>query len=267
MSKRTIALIAAAVVVVVLVVIFALPSTPLGWSIGPWVIGSGAVIADEHLLEGFDQVEVSNAIEVEITQSEDYSITITGYQNLLERVEVELSEHELTIRLKPGTYFRNNVKAVITMPDLNGLVASGATTVTATGFASASDFDLKVSGASRVDIDIEAGNTTADISGASRVMGELKAEDIILIVSGASRCELTGSAADMDLDVSGASRVTLQELQVQNADVTISGASRGTINVMGILNVEISGASSLQYTGDADLGRVDISGASTISRL
>ncbi len=268
MSGKGIALIVIAVVLVVaLLLILVLPHTPLGWSIGPIVVGSGEVIADEHDVEGFTQVAVSNAIQVEITRSDEYGVHITGYENLVQRMDVGLSGQELTIRLQPGMYFRNNVKVIVTMPDLSGLTASGASRAIAEGFASTGDFHLDVSGASRVEIDIQAGNATAAISGASKLAGTLQAQELMLDVSGASQCELTGSAGDTELDISGASRVDLLELYVQNVDADISGASRVTINMNGTLNVDLSGASQLQYTGDVDLGTVNISGASTMSEL
>lgn len=267
MSKRAIAIIGAVVLVVVLVLVFALPFTQLRWGIGPWVIGAGPIITDEHPLAGFNRVEVSSAIELEITRSQNYSITVTGYENLVQRLDVELSGQRVIIGLERGRYLRNNVRAVITMPDLEGLVVSGASDATAAGFTSAGEFDLEVSGASRVDIEMESGRTAADVSGASRLTGEIQAQDIRLTVSGASRCELAGSAVDMDLNVSGASRVNLLQFEVEGADVGLSGASWGTVNVTGTLDVELSGASSLQYTGDPDLASVEISGASRMSEL
>jgi len=267
MSKIKIAVIAAAVVVVVLLLVFIPPTTllHLGCDLGPLITGSGPVVTKEYLIEGFNWVVVSSAVEVEITRSIDHSITITGYENLIERLEVDLSGQKLIIRLKPGRYFNNNVKAVITMPDLSKFVVSGASSGTAKGFTSADDFDLEVSGASRVDFSIETGNTNLNISGASKVAGELKAQDIRLTVSGVSHCELTGSGGNTNLNVSGASQVNLLQFQIQNADVNISGASRATINMTGTLNVDLSAASSLEYTGDVDLGKVTITGASRMS--
>jgi len=268
MSGKGIALIVIAVVLVVaLLLILVLPNALLEFSIGRLVIGSGEVVADQHDVEGFTRVAVSNAIQVEITRSDEYSVTITGYENLVERMDVGLAGQELTIRLQPGMYFRNNVRAIVTTPDLSGLTVSGASGATVDGFASTGDFHLDVSGASRVEIDIEAGKTTAEISGASRLAGTLQAQELILDVSGASQCELTGSAGDTKLDISGASRIDLLQLGVQNVDADISGASRVTINMNGTLNVDLSGASQLQYTGDVDLGTVIISSASTMNRV
>ena len=268
MSGKGIALIALAVVLVVaLLLILVLPNALREFSIGRLVIGSGEVVADEHDVEGFTRVAVSNAIQLEITRSDEYSVTITGYENLVERMDVGLAGQQLTIHLQPGMYYRNNIKAVVTMPDLSGLTVSGASRAVAEGFASTGDFHLDVSGASRVSIDIEAGKTIADISGASRLTGMLQAQALILAASGASQCELTGNAGDTALHISGASRLNLLELPVQNVDADISGASRVTVNMNGTLNVDLSGASQLHYTGDVDLGTVNISGASTMNRL
>ncbi|MBE0430581.1 MAG: DUF2807 domain-containing protein [Dehalococcoidia bacterium] len=255
-------------VVLPIVAVIAVIAVLIGvFGIAPWIVrGSGPVIEREYPFEDFDRLEVSSAIEFEVTQGA-YSISATGYENLIERLEVDLAGRTLRIGLKPGSYFRNNVKAVIALPELSRLVVSGACRGTAEGITAADDLDLEVSGASRLEIDIEAGRVRMDVSGASRITGELTSPNARLTISGASRCELTGSAYDMDLDVSGASRVDLSQFQIQHADVDVSGASQATIHVAGTLNVDVSGASSLRYAGDPVLGRVNVSGASRLDRI
>ena len=260
--KRTVLLIVLPIVAViaVLAILFGL------FGIAPRIVrGSGPIVERAYPLEGFDRVEVSSAIEFEITHGA-YSINVTGYENLIERLEIDRSGQTLKIGLRPGSYFRNNVRAIIAMPALNKLLVSGACRGSAKGVSSVDDFDLEVSGASRVEVDIEATSTAVEVSGASRLTGELLvAQNSSLVVSGASRCELTGLTYDMNLDLSGASRATLSEFQAANADVNISGASQAIINVIDTLDVDLSGASSLEYAGDPTLGRVSITGASRMS--
>lgn len=254
-------------IVLPIVAIIAVLAVLIGvFGIAPWIVrGSGPIVEREYSFQGFDRVEVYSAIEFEVAPNAEYSISASGYENLIDRLEVNLSGQTLRIGLKPGSYFRNNVKAIIALPALSRLVVSGACQGTAQGFSSNNDLDLDVSGASRVEVDIEAGRTVMDISGASRVTGELRAQTTRFIISGASRCELTGVVHDMDLDLSGASRVSFSQLQTTSADVDISGASQAAINVIGRLDVELSGASSLEYTGDPVLGRVNVSGASKMT--
>lgn len=232
----------------------------------------GPATNKEYSVQGFSEVEISSAVRFEITQSPDYSVKASGDEKLVERLKVEVSGETLRIGLKSGLHlfslghFDGNVKAIITMPKLRKLTASGACSGTARGFKSGDDFDLELSGASRAEINIEAGKTTASISGAARVSGELRAENIGLKLSGASRCELAGTGGDTRLDLSGASQADLAGFQVKNADVDLSGASRAKINMSGTLNADLSGASSLEYTGNVVLGRTSQTGASKINR-
>jgi hypothetical protein len=56
-----------------------------------------------------------------------------------------------------------------------------------------------------------------------------------------------------------------QDFQIQNANVNVSGASQVTIYTRGSLNVEVSGASSLVYSGSPTMGKVNVTGASKIN--
>lgn len=231
----------------------------------------GPATGKEYPVQGFSEVEVSSAVGFEITQSPDYSVRATGDKKLIERLQVEVSGQTLRIRLASGLSFHfghwsgGEIKVVITMPGLKKLAASGASTGTAKGFRSSDDLDLRLSGASQAEIGVEAGKTTVALSGAGRVSGELKAKSTELKLSGASRCELTGAGGDMRLDSSGASQANLSEFQIQNADVDLSGASRARINMNGTLNADLSGASSLEYTGNVVLGVTSKTGASKMN--
>jgi len=90
-------------------------------------------------------------------------------------------------------------------------------------------------------------------------------EDVRFEVSGASRLTLEGDGGDLRLDASGASQVDLSDFRVDNADLEVSGASQVTVYVTGRLDAEASGASHVGYLGNPRMGRVDSSGASSVS--
>jgi hypothetical protein len=68
----------------------------------------------------------------------------------------------------------------------------------------------------------------------------------------------------MDVGASGASRVDLAEFEVVSANVQVSGASTAVVNVTGTLDVEGSGASRVEYLGSPRMGRMSISGSSSV---
>ena len=214
------------------------------------ITGSGNVVTQEENITGFDKVDVSNAFKVDIRQGDTFDVVIRVDDNLLEYLDVAKRGKTLQIGLKPSRIYnirKVTMEADVTMPELTGLELSGASHGTITGFESARDLDVDVSGASMLRGDIEAGDARFDVSGASQV-------------------NLSGSAGDVTIGASGASQVDLSAFSVDDADVEASGASKVTVNAGGTLDADASGASHVYYLGSPTLGRVETSGASSVNR-
>jgi hypothetical protein len=224
-------------------------------------------------ISGFKRIHIKFAMEAEIVRGDDYSVSVSGSDTLIDNIDVYLEGDKLVlgynlnlISLFAAPFTR--ARARIVLPELRELKIVGAARCSLHGFNSADDFNLQVAGASRLEIDeMSVGNTKWELAGASHLNGRLKVQGNMGIkVSGASRVRLAGSAADLDLDASGASHFELEELALKNARVRLVGASRGLVKVEGKLEVELEGASNLEYLGQATLGDVKVSGASTIRR-
>ncbi|MFN8469139.1 MAG: hypothetical protein U0X20_26515 [Caldilineaceae bacterium] len=65
---------------------------------------------------------------------------------------------------------------------------------------------------------------------------------------------------------SGASTIDLQDFTGGDADVEPPAPVTVELNTSGTLNAKASGASTVHYLGDATLGQVDESGASTVKQ-
>ena len=211
--------------------------------------GSGNVVTQEMNINGFDKVDINHAFDVEITQGDSFRVVVRVDDNLLEHLQVVKKGKTLNIGMKPGPFYNfsnTTQEAEVTMPELTGLEGSEASEVTITGFKSTKDLSVELNAASSLQGDIEAGDAQFDVSSASNVT-------------------LRGSAGNLVIDASGSSDVDLSAFRVANADVEASGASDVTVYVTGRLDVEASGASSVRYLGNPRMGRVDSSGASSVS--
>ena len=190
------------------------------------ITGSGRLITEELDYQGFTKLEISSAFEVELTQSSEYRVVVTTDDNVVDDLRVDVVGDTLRIGLRPTIGLSNvTLRAEVSMPILEGL----------------------------------------ELSGASRLDGEMETGDVRFELSGASRLILDGAGGDLRLNASGASQVDLSGFQVGDADVEVSGASQATVYVTGRLDAEASGASQVRYLGDPTLGRIDTSGASTVS--
>ncbi len=209
------------------------------------VRGSGKTTTKSYDFADFKRLEVGNAFVVDVTQGDGYSVEVTVDDNLVQYLDVVQRGDTVRITLQPGSYTNTRLHAQVTMPLLVSADFSGASQLSVSGLQSEDDLKLVV-------------------SGASQVRGDATAANLDLVLSGASQANLTGQAASLRVRASGASKTELADYAVETADVDLSGASSGTVNASGSLDVTLSGASTLTYLGNPELGRQSITGASSL---
>jgi hypothetical protein len=212
------------------------------------VTGSGHPATQTFAFSGFDSLVISSAFQAEIIAADTYQVEVTVDDNLVEQLQVEQRGKTVQIGLAPHLSVGNaTLHARITLPALAGLDANGAAHAQLTGFTSGL-------------------NTHINLSGASIVRGDLQTGDLTVDVSAGSNLTLSGSGNTLYATASGASITDLHDFIVNDADVNADGASRIEVNVSGKLNANASGAAVVQYSGDPTLGRIDRSGAGSVSR-
>ena len=209
----------------------------------------GNLKTEEFAFTDFTAAEGSWGFEINIKQSNSFSVVISADEKIFDNIKVIQTENTLMIGFEQG--FNPGLlakKAEITMPDLNKLILSGASKGTAEGFSNSDQFVLGISGASYLE------------------MTNINVGDLDINVSGASRLDARGTGNNLVSLVSGASNIDLSNFVVNNVDIDISGASKATINTAGILDANISGASTLEYLGEPTLGTINTSDSSTIRK-
>jgi len=201
--------------------------------------------------KNFQAIELSNAFDVYLTQSNEESVAVSASEpKYRENIKVEVKGGVLIIRYdNKGKWNTGNkkLKAYISFKQLNKLNISGAC-------------DVYI-----VD-DWKADNLKLDLSGASNLKGKLTAQKWMIDLSGASDLTLTGAVGQLNIEASGASNFKGYDLAVEYCDAKASGASDIKITVNKELSAEASGASDVKYKGSGLIRDIKTSGASSISR-
>jgi len=190
--------------------------------------GSGTPVTETVSITGFTSVSAAMGFRVEITESSTFSVRVTVDDNVVDKLRVTKTGDTLSLALDPGIYTFMSLRAVVTMPNIEGLELSGGSRGTISGFVGLASLDLELSGGSHVDAD--------------------------------------GSAGDLTVDASGGSTLDLEAFPVHDASITFSGGSSGTINLDGSLDADVSGGSRLWYVGNPTLGDIDTSGGATVQK-
>lgn len=249
-------------------------------------------ITKDIKVANFNSIEISTNFDVVIEKSIAHSLSVSLpeelEQYLIARVNRDgtlilgLDTRNMPVKTRME---KRNIVAMITLPKLKELEVSGVSKVTINDEFSCDEFDLELSGTSKVSgLKISAREIKVECSGTSKVVGDLDGKEIELSVSGgsaaectvdaeklevevsgASRAILEGKAGDVDAEVSGASSLKAWNLAVKYCEAEVSGASSAEINVSDRLEVEARGASSVSYPSTIkNLIEKEISGASTL---
>jgi hypothetical protein len=213
---------------------------------GPMISGSGVVISENKDVRDFNEVRISGPFVAEIVYGDTYRTTITADDNIMQNVKVEKNGSELRIGLNGVSVIGNStLKARIEMPDLKGVALSGATKAEVGGFESIRDFEAQISGASRLD-------------------GNLNSNVMNLNLSGASTVGIKGTTNILETRLSGASRMDMESFTAKDASIKASGASNGSVTVNEHLDAEVSGGSFITYVGNPTLGSTKVSGGARL---
>ncbi len=220
----------------------------------------------KYNLDGFTGIHGTAAYDIEIKKADEFSVLIIADQSIEDKLVVEIRGDSLFLGVKTSFFDFNtkSPKAIITMPDLNEVVLSGASDLLFSGFDTKEDFHCKLSGSSSVNMDIKTNDIFFKLSGSSDIYGVLEADSVSIELSGSSDIELYGKAGNLDVSAQGSSSGKLNGFTIKDADIKLSGSSDLHLNMNGVLNINASGSSDLYYTGNVTLGDIDLSGSSTI---
>ncbi len=238
-------------------------------------------------VSGFSTIDASSAFVITVNKAADESLVIEADEDILPYVRSEVKNGVLKLYLDNQKKFSNikTLKATIGIKDLKKVKLSGAckllssdlfTTpsfdVDMSGACSiklnvkTDDLDVSVNGASNVDMEADTREAEFEASGASRLIVQLKAVEASFDMNGACKAELKGVVDKAEFEVSGATAVKALELLCKAVEAECSGVSKLELNASDRLMVECSGSSVVYYKGRPSLS-VNTSGSSKVKSI
>jgi hypothetical protein len=201
--------------------------SPVSFLFGSKIKGSGNLTTSSRNVSNFKGVEVGGIINVEIKRSEKLSVVIEADDNILPLIKTEVSNGVLEISTRKRFKTPNNITVKISAPDINSVDTSGVANVVYEG---------------------------------------VETDSLSLESSGASKISVSGNVGSLTVDMSGASRVKAVALKANKANIDGSGASSARVDVTSSLVSDLSGASSLTYSGSPAELKKSISGGASIRK-
>jgi hypothetical protein len=212
------------------------------------ISGSGNQVSQTRDVGSFTKVETSGSIKVVLKQGAANSVRIIADDNIIKEIDTDVRGNRLVIDLEGSFCDVNPITVYVTSQEFDGVSASGAVEIVGEGKLNVKDFELDLSGSSKVMLDINAANVKTSSSGASEIF-------------------LRGQAGSHELDLSGSSSVQALDFVVGRYRIESSGASDSHINVLNELSISSSGSSDVEYRGNPSSIKNSESGASSLKKI
>ena len=212
------------------------------------VRGSGNQLSETRKLGDFQKIDISGGYKVNLKQDSSLSIKITADDNLLKYIKTEIDGDRLRIYSKKNMCNTGQMTVNIGVKNLEEVKASGGIEIESDGKINTQDIAFRLSGATKITMDLNAANVTTSGSGSTEL-------------------DLRGQASSHDIDLSGSGTVNALDFVVGNCNIQTSGVGESQVNVLHSLSVHSSGASSVKYRGNPSNVTNDKSGASSIEKI
>lgn len=196
------------------------------------VRGDGVVVESVRPVKGFTEISISAVEDLVVEYGREFKVVVSMDRNLQDYYESRVSGGTLRLGFKPGTSVNGltMLKVVVTMPKLEGIESSGASTITVgKGFSGAS--------------------FAASLSGTGRLSGSFEYDRLSFETSGNGAFEVSGKASRVAVAISGAGSFSGRSLAAVDAKVEISGTGNVELAVSGSLDASISGMGTVTYFG------------------
>jgi hypothetical protein len=190
------------------------------------ITGSGVRQKQKREVASFTSIATEGAFEIDVVCQKPQSVEVEGEDNLLPLITTEVANNVLHIRSNRSYSVNDPIKISISLPNLEGLSASGAG-------------KIEVAGLKNEKFEIDANGTTS-----IRVAGETKL---------------------IDIDTNGAGKIDAHKLRAARGVVEAKGVARVDVNVTEQLEVTVSGPSHVSYEGDPVLTKT-VHGPGTVEK-
>jgi hypothetical protein len=210
------------------------------------IVGNGNVETRNEKIGNFSRLDISGNFHVILEPSDKPFVRLELDENLFDIVKV--SEEGSTLRIETRLNILQARKKTITIgyKELDKMELSGAIKMVSDSTLRMESLNIQITGAGRLDFEIEAKTLKLDLSGASE-------------------CDFRGKVDKLRIHLSGAGDFDARDLMANEVEVDLSGAGTARVYAREKLDVSISGVGSVRYRGEPEIHK-SVSGLGSLKR-
>lgn len=192
--------------------------------------GSGNTTTQKRdVTEKFTKIEVSNAIDLIVEQSDSTSIVVEADDNLIDKIKTKIDNGTLKIECDYNSYRNiNSKKVTVKLPVIYEIESSSSSTVNSYKTLKSEHIKLDASSASEINIKVES-------------------DKIATSASSGSTINIEGMALEVEADASSGADINAGNLEANNVNANASSGASITVHPIASLTAEASSGGDINY--------------------
>ena len=193
---------------------------------GRGIAGSGVRKTEKRDLKPFKAIDAKGAYEINVMCQKPASFEIEADDNILPLIKTEVHDGVLIVSSDENYHSSKTVVLRITLPELTEAISRGA---------------------GQINISDAAGE-------------KLRLESL-----GAASVNATGKVKSVEISSTGAGKIDAGNLKAENAKGDVTGAASVEVYASDQLDVKVSGASSVEYSGNPKVINKSVAGIGSVN--
>jgi|SRR6185437_14739707 len=211
------------------------------------VHGSGSAATENRKVSDFSRIDISGGFNIILKQDSSMALKVTADDNLLKYIKTNVNGGQLHIYTRRNICNSGRMTVYIGVRNLEELKASGGIEVESEGKIVTGDMQFRLSGATKITMDLNAANVTTRGKGSTEL-------------------NLKGQATSHNIELTGSGKVNALDFVVGNCDIQTTGVGECNVNVLHALNINSTGASDVKYRGNPNVTEHK-AGASSVEKI
>ncbi|MBB5623811.1 hypothetical protein HDE69_004899 [Pedobacter cryoconitis] len=193
---------------------------------------SGLHSSKEFTVKPYNEIVVSGPIKLLMRQDSSFKVNIQADSNVIGLIKAEVNKNGLVIELDPKKYCgKDSIIVSAGIGELKTLEAKGASHIYTSSRINVNDLDVKSSGATTINLELNAGKLTTTTDGEAHI-------------------NLIGQAGVHQVKSKGVIQMNAFDFITGIYSLDVEGVGKLNINVLNELKAKTSGATTIYYKGN-----------------
>ena len=203
-------------------------------NLGDGIDGNGNVeTAERSISKDFDEIKVSQGIDLYITQSNDVYLTVEADENLHDLIMTEVTDGVLKIYSTENIRRASSKKVMLTINSISSIKATSGSDVYSTNTIEVANLELKSTSGSDIKLDV-------------------KTKSLDCYSTSGSDMELSGSTNLFTASATSGSDINASDLLAETSNVKATSGADISVNTSKALKAKATSGGDIRYSGNPE---------------